>query len=174
MEHTLPPGTSEPTTFSLSWMRRRYDLNLFLVDITLYDIMSFIITVELPTRDYFLFHVRAYKGEALFPLYKKKIIDMAYRHLGVTRNEYHLAVLFGDEEEVLTAIYQRRQPSYSPDELHKHVAHAIQTCNYWAWCEMERTRVFTRDTTIHIRSVPHPTPLKLQPLLCVSDTHIHP
>ena len=110
------------------------------------------ITVQLPTGDHFVCPVRAFNGKARFPLHAKKIIEMAHRHIG-TQNEYRLAVLFGDEEEVLTTIFQRKTP-YSPDELQECVARSIQTCNCWAWCEMERERVFTRDTTIHIRPIP--------------------
>jgi len=112
------------------------------------------ITVQLPTGDHFICPVRAFKGKARFPLHAKKIVEMAHRHIGSTQNEYRLAVLFGDEEEVLTTIFQRKQPPYSPDELQECVARSIQTCNCWAWCEMERERVFTRDTIVHIRPIP--------------------
>ena len=119
---------------------------------------SFTITVQLPTGDHFVCPVRAFQGKARFPLHAKKIIEMAYRRIGITQKEYRLAVLFGDEEEILTTIFQRIQPPYSPEELQRCVARSIQTCNCWAWCEMERERIFTRDTTVHILSIMRPKP----------------
>ena len=81
--------------------------------------MPFNITIKFLNGDQLEYSVKPRLGRAKYVTHRDRIENLVHSHLGTNWNEYHIHIVFPNEEELLTRIVRRYSPQATEEDVAK-------------------------------------------------------
>ena len=114
---------------------------------------SITLTLRFMNGDEVNYVARKMYGKACYRTHSGRMMECAYKHLGLSKNDYKITLLHEDDEERIVAIREERERKHSAryeasvlEEISKYIVPYEQDYRE----VMETSRYYTEDTTVFV------------------------